>query len=103
MEAWRYQKVPGLVSLYRRPIAIRGFSLPLEYDPTRTDAHNLLDFGGGVYTCLGKHVAMIEIQEALAELISNYPNAQVTNFDISSNPFVNEVAELKVDLVGAST
>jgi cytochrome P450 len=81
----------------------RVFSLPLEYDPTRTDAHNLLDFGGGVYTCLGKHVAMIEIQEALAELISNYPNAQVTNFDISSNPFVNEVAELEVDLVGAST
>ena len=79
----------------------RVFRDPLCYDPTREDAHNLLDFGGGIYTCLGKFVAMIEIQEAIAELVSNYPNARLESFAVNTNSFVNEVSELRVDLGGS--
>lgn len=71
---------------------------PLHYDPTREDAHHLLDFGGGVYTCLGKHVALIEIQEALAELVDAYPNAAVREFSTNTNIFANAVSELSIQL-----
>ena len=76
----------------------RVFKNPLSYDPTREDAHNLLDFGGGIYTCLGKFVALIEIQEAIRELVSNYPNARLTSFEVNSNSFVDEISDLKVEL-----
>ncbi len=76
----------------------RAFSEPLRYDPTRKVVHNILDFGGGVYTCLGKFVALIEIQEAIAQLVSNYPDARVNVFSISTNPFVNEVSDLNAQL-----
>lgn len=78
----------------------RVYDNPLGYDPTRKDIHNILDFGGGIYTCLGKHVALIEIQEAIAELVREYPNARLKRFNINSNPHVNEVAELGVKLNG---
>ena len=74
------------------------YSNPLQYDPSRKDVYNILDFGGGIYTCLGKHVALIEIQEALAELASNYSATVVKNFAVNTNIFVNEVSDLRVDL-----
>jgi cytochrome P450 len=77
------------------------FDAPLSYDPTRKDAHNLLDFGGGAYTCLGKFVAMIEIQEVVSELVSNYPNAHLEGFRVDTNSYVNETGELSVRLSGA--
>lgn len=79
----------------------RVYHEPLRYVPTRKDAHNLLDFGGGIYTCLGKHVAMIEVQEALAELITTHPDAVVEKFNTDTNMFANAVAELSIQLHGA--
>lgn len=76
----------------------RTYSDPLRYDPTRKTVQNILDFGGGIYTCLGKFVALIEIQEAIAELAGNYPNARLNSFSIATNPFVNEVSDLKTQL-----
>ena len=73
---------------------------PLRYDPSRKVIHNLLDFGGGIYSCLGQYVALIEIQEAVAELASSYPNARLTSFKIDTNMFVSAVSELKVELNG---
>ena len=73
---------------------------PLRYDPTRKVIHNLLDFGGGIYSCLGQYVALIEIQEAVTELASSYPNARLTSFKIDTNMFVSAVSELKVELNG---
>ena len=69
---------------------------PLTYDPTR-EIHNL-DFGGGAFSCLGIHVAMIEIEEAIAELADSYPDARLDSYEISRNYFVNEVADLHVSL-----
>ena len=76
----------------------RVYDDPLCYDPTRKVAHNLLDFGGGIYSCLGQHVALIEIQEAVAELAGSYPNARLKNFKINTNSFVSEVKDLGVEL-----
>ncbi len=73
---------------------------PLRYNPTRKVIHNLLDFGGGIYSCLGQYVALIEIQEAVTELASSYPNARLTSFKIDTNMFVSAVSELRVELNG---
>ena len=75
--------------------------IPLRYDPTRKVVHHLLDFGGGIYSCLGQYVALIEIQEAVAELVSSYPNARLKSFKINTNSFVSEVSELRVELDGS--
>ena len=81
----------------------RAYHDPLRYDPTRKEVHNILDFGGGSFSCLGKFVAMIEIEESIAELVSQYPNAQVKSFSINTNLFANEVRDLRVDLNGNRT
>ncbi len=73
---------------------------PLRYDPTRKVVHNLLDFGGGIYSCLGQYVALIEIQEAVAELVDSYPDARLTSFKTDTNMFVSAVSELRVELNG---
>jgi cytochrome P450 len=75
---------------------------PLSYNPTRKNVHNLLDFGGGAFSCLGMHVALIEIQEALIELVSRYPNARIKNFEINRNCYVTEVRDLRVQLNGST-
>ena len=79
----------------------RVFDDPLRYDPTREVVHNLLDFGGGIYSCLGQYVALIEIQEAVAELVESYSNVRLNSFRINTNMFVSEVSELKVELNGS--
>ena len=78
----------------------RAYEAPLNYDPHRDSAKGVLDFGGGVYTCLGKHVALIEIQEAVAELASSFPRARVCEFSIDTNMFVNAVSRLQIQLNG---
>ena len=78
----------------------RIYDDPLRYDLTRKEVYNVLDFGGGIYTCVGKHVALIEIQEAIAELVSRYPNAQVKSFRIGTTSYQNEVEDLRVELNG---
>jgi cytochrome P450 len=103
-EAFEYNDVSipnGTAVHFVIPAAHRDptvYENPLQFDPTRKDVHNILDFGGGAYTCLGLHVAMIEIQEALAELASNFSATVVKNFAVNTNIFINEVSELKVDL-----
>ena len=79
----------------------RVYDDPLRYDPTRKVVHHLLDFGGGIYSCLGQYVALIEIQEAVAELVDSYSNARLKSFRINTNMFVSEVSELKVELNGS--
>jgi len=91
----------GTAVFFLLPAAHRDpkvYENPLQYDPTRKGSYNILDFGGGVYSCIGQYVALIEIQEALAELASRYPDTVVRKFEISSNMFANEVSELRVDM-----
>lgn len=76
----------------------RAYTDPLRYDPARKVVHNPLDFGGGIYTCLGMFVAQIEIEEAVAILVSNHPDARLKSFSIATNPFANEVSDLKAQL-----
>jgi len=74
------------------------FENPLVYDLTRAPTRKLLDFGGGVYTCIGQRVATIEMEEAVNELVANCPNAQLGAYGVDTNFFANTVSELKVSL-----
>lgn len=74
------------------------FESPLNYDVTRTPTRKLLDFGGGVYTCIGQRVATIEMQEAVSELLESCPDVQLCSYAVDTNMFANTVSELKVTL-----
>lgn len=76
------------------------FTDPLRYDPNRNESRNALDFGGGIYTCLGKYVALIEIQETIEELVANFSDIRLDGFAVNTNMFANEVSELRVKLIG---
>lgn len=76
------------------------YANPLGYNPARKEVRQILDFGGGAFTCLGMHVALIEIQEALAEIAHRYPKACAKKFRINRNCFINEVEEFTVVLNG---
>lgn len=74
------------------------YDSPDEFVINRPKSGPILDFGGGIHACLGAHVALIEIEEAVAELLSRFPNAQLTNYQVTRNTFTNEVRVLEAVL-----
>jgi cytochrome P450 len=75
------------------------FPNPKEFDVTRNVAPGPLTFGGGAYSCLGQHVARIEISEMLTALLTRFPKVRLHGDpQRHHNPFVAWVSDLHVIL-----
>jgi cytochrome P450 len=46
-------------------------------DITRSDAHEQLDFGFGIHTCLGQWLARLDIEVGLRVLYERWPGLRV--------------------------
>ncbi|MBI1350247.1 MAG: cytochrome P450 [Actinomycetales bacterium] len=58
------------------------FSSPLSYDVHRPNASQALSFAFGVHTCLGVHLARLETQVAVEELIARLPSLALGDHDL---------------------
>jgi cytochrome P450 len=78
-------------------------------DPERFDRPDTFDidrpplpalvFGGGAYSCVGAHLAKVEIQEVLAALVERFPRAQLAEpVTPVANAFVENSSRLVVRL-----
>jgi cytochrome P450 len=73
----------------------RVFSDPDSFDPQREPVRQLM-FGNGPYSCLGQHLARLEIQDLLAAMVERYPDAHLsTPWSARDYSAITEVTSLR--------
>lgn len=69
-----------------------AFSLEREGQP----AH--LNFGGGIFSCIGRHIVTIEIEEVIARLTQNFPDLSIDEARFDHTPMFTNVIALRATL-----
>lgn len=75
------------------------FTNPNMFDIERENANEHLAFGNGPHVCLGKRVAIMQLETAYRNILGRFPNIRWTgNGALAPNNFVHAISELEVDL-----
>lgn len=76
------------------------FDDPMAFDIERPMHPGPLMFGQGQYSCLGQHLARLEMHELLTAVMTRFPSARLLEFEEHEGPFVREVVRMRVSLTG---
>jgi cytochrome P450 len=68
------------------------FSLERQGQPTH------LNFGGGIFSCIGRHIVLIEIEEVIARLTQDFPDLRIDEARFDHTPMFTNVTALKATL-----
>ena len=75
------------------------FESPNAFDIARTNANEHLAFGNGPHVCLGKRVAIMQLETAYRNILRRFPDIQWTGKDaLAPSNFVHAISHLEVDL-----
>ena len=75
------------------------FANPNMFNIERENANEHLAFGNGPHVCLGKRVAIMQLETAYRNILARFPNIRWTgNGALAPNNFVHAISELEVDL-----
>ena len=73
------------------------FKNPNEFDIERVNAERHLAFGIGRHTCLGKPIALMQLQEAYSQILSRFPDMRYEGeWKVAPNNFVHAIQEMPV-------
>ncbi|MGL3608076.1 cytochrome P450 [Rhizobium sp. G187] len=76
------------------------FDDPHSFRLDRNGPQQHMNFGGGVFSCIGQFVAVIETEEAVAQLAQRFPQLRVTRQKREFTAMFHSVPELAVQLNG---
>lgn len=76
------------------------FPNPDVFDIHRPDKPTHLNFGGGIFSCIGRFAVTIEIEEVIAYMVTNFPNLKLTKSEFSHDPMFTSVSQLEAILDG---
>lgn len=76
----------------------RHYSDPSQFDIDRKDEPPHLNFGGGIFSCVGRFAVTMEIEEIIALLASRHPNLKLLKTAFHHSPMFTSVTELEVVL-----
>ena len=76
------------------------FPKPEEFDIHRPDKPAHLNFGGGIFSCIGRFAVVIEIEEVIAYMAKHFPDLKITKSGFSHSPMFTSVTELEARLNG---
>ena len=76
------------------------FPNPDVFDIYRPDKPTHLNFGGGIFSCIGRFAVTIEIEEVIAYMVTNFPNLKLTKSEFSHDPMFTSVSKLEAILHG---
>ena len=75
------------------------FANPDQFDIGRENANEHLAFGNGPHVCLGKRVALMQLEAAYRKILARFPNVRWTGeMTLAPNNFVHAISSLKIDL-----
>ncbi|MCC6008755.1 MAG: cytochrome P450 [Rhodobacteraceae bacterium] len=76
------------------------FPEPERFDIHRPEKPAHLNFGGGIFSCIGRFAVTIELEEVLGQMARRYPDLRVTRSGFSHSPMFTSVTDLEVVLGG---
>ena len=76
------------------------FPNPGTFDIYRPDKPALLNFGGGIFSCIGRFAVTIEIEEVIAYMVTHFPSFKITDSAFDHSPMFTSVTALKGILDG---
>lgn len=76
------------------------FPNPDDFDIHRPDKPAHLNFGGGIFSCIGRFAVTIEIEEVIAYMVTNFPSLKITSSAFSHSPMFTSVTSLEAVLDG---
>jgi len=71
---------------------------PDQFDLSRHDQPSHLNFGGGIFSCIGRHAVTIEVEEAITLLAQRFPNLRIDAAEFSHSPMFTSVSRLRAIL-----
>jgi len=75
------------------------FDSPNAFDVERSNAGEHLAFGNGPHVCLGKRVAIMQLETAYRNILRRFPDIQWTgNAELAPSNFVHAISKLDVNL-----
>ena len=76
------------------------FPKPERFDIHRPDKPAHLNFGGGIFSCIGRFAVTIEIEEVISYMVTHFPKLEITKSAFSHSPMFTSVTELEGVLNG---
>jgi cytochrome P450 len=76
------------------------FPNPEVFDIYRPDKPAHLNFGGGIFSCIGRFAVTIEIEEVIAYMVTRFPNLKVIKSEFAHSAMFTSVPKLEAVLDG---
>lgn len=72
----------------------RYYSDPARFDIDRVEEPPHLNFGGGIFSCIGRYAVTMEVEQVIAHLATRYPNLAVEDHGFTHSPMFTSVSRL---------
>lgn len=76
----------------------RHYASPDQFNIDRTDEPPHLNFGGGIFSCVGRYAVTMEVEEVISMLAQRHPNLKLGKTGFSYSPLFTSVSQLDVTL-----
>ena len=76
----------------------RYYTNPRDLDIDRTDEPPHMNFGGGVFSCIGRFAVTAEVEEVIALLAARHPQLQLEDVAFAHSPMFSSVSKLTARL-----
>ena len=76
----------------------RYYATPAAFDIDRTQEPPHMNFGGGVFSCIGRFAVTAEVEEVIALLATRHPRLQITDVAFEHSPMFSLVTKLNAQL-----
>lgn len=76
----------------------RYYANPDAFDIDRTDEPPHLNFGGGIFSCIGRFAVTVEVEDVIRLLSTRHPNLQIGEVGFAHSPMFSLVTKLTARL-----
>lgn len=72
----------------------RYYAAPEVFDIDRVEEPPHLNFGGGIFSCIGRYAVTMEVEQVIARLAGEYPGLRVEEHGFAHSPMFTSVSRL---------
>ena len=72
----------------------RYYPAPERFDISREGEPPHLNFGGGIFSCIGRYAVTMEVEEVIGLLAARYPRLRLERTGFTHSPMFTSVSEL---------